>query len=73
MARASSTPNLMGSSTMYYPDVLPGAGVGGVLDGDLRVNPLYSWNHVSIGYCSSDAYLGNAGPSEFIYCTKMCS
>lgn len=63
--RALATPNLMSSSSQYFPDILQGNGLGGVLDGDVRANPyMNTWNHVSVGYCSSDVFLGNTGPSE---------
>ena len=63
--RYSAQPNLMSSALQYYPNTLGGGAVLGVLDGDPRANPnMNLWNHVSIGYCSSDSYLGEAAPGE---------
>ena len=64
--RYSASPSLMTSNTIYYPNILPGASVAGILAGDPRANPFwYTWNHVSVGYCSSDSYLGDAGTGGF--------
>ena len=58
----------MTSNTIYYPNILAGASVAGILAGDPRANPFwYTWNHVSIGYCSSDSYLGEAGTGSFSF------
>lgn len=60
-SRAASTPTLMSSNG--FPPLLFSAAVTGVLSADPTANPsMYDWNHVSATYCSSDSFLGNAGP-----------
>ena len=51
------------SSTSFLP-TLPSIAVAGVLNADPNGNPyMYNWNQVFVVYCSSDSFLGDAGPS----------
>lgn len=63
--RIMRLPGLM--SSQQNPATLSTYSVYGVLSADPAANPyMHNWNHVSVIYCSSDSFLGDAGPGEVL-------
>lgn len=57
--RWKSLPNYMSSSKLNKTCYKTG-----ILDNSKKITPLYAFNKVLIAYCSSDAYMGDAGASN---------